>query len=237
MTVFILLVVLFILVPLGIITYILMVIFPKKEFFFVVIFARALLVLTLAPIKIKGNLPKDLLCGIVFNHSSSFWDYAACVAIMGYKKKWKVVVGTNLHKYPIFRHFLKRIGIGVDRNDFNSKAEAAQKMKDALSDGYSIAIFPEGTRMRSYQWDKVLLPFKNSIFTLADELKIPIVPIVFSFPLLYSSADKILPFSPRVIDATICEPIKDEENRVALRDKTHRVMKEILLQKRELLNL
>jgi 1-acyl-sn-glycerol-3-phosphate acyltransferase len=81
--------------------------------------------------------------------------------------------------------------------------------------------------MRSYQFDQILLPFKNGAFNIASELKLPIVPSVLLRPILYSKPDKPFPFSPRVITINYCEPIL-EENRILLRNKTHEIMKDII---------
>lgn len=229
MTGFIILVCIPLLAVYGIITYILLLIFPKKIFFLIVVFARVFILMMFVRVKKIGVLLQDLICLVAFNHES-FLDYALAVYAMGYKKKWVVVYGTNLHKYPIFRLFLKRVGIGVDRKDLNSKIEASVQIKKALANGYSVAIFPEGTRMRSHQMEKVLLKFQNGTFSAAYETGKPIVPIVFSKPILFSCPDKPLPFSPRVITAIIGDPIfVGEKTRIELRDETHEIMKNMLL--------
>ena len=229
MTIFIILVCIPILVVYGIITFVLLLVFPSISYFLVVIFARVFLFMMFVFVKKRGVLSQDLLCLVAFNHQS-FIDYALAVSAMGYKKKWVVVYGTNLHKYPIFKLFLKRIGIGVDRKDLNSKIEASAQIKKALANGYSVAIFPEGTRMRSYQMEKVLLKFQNGIFSAAFETGVPIVPIVLNKTLLYSRPDKPLPLSPRVITVVYSKPIPvGEKTRTELRDETHETMKNILL--------
>jgi 1-acyl-sn-glycerol-3-phosphate acyltransferase len=149
---------------------------------------------------------------------------------MGYKRKWTVVYGNNLHKYPIFRFFLKRVGIPVDRKSQSSKTEVVELMKNALRNGFSLAIFPEGTRMRSFQVDEILLPFKNGAFSVALDLDIPIVPVVFLKPILYSKPDKPFPFSPRIINIKYFDLVKGEENSILFNKRIHKKMKDFLIE-------
>ncbi len=179
--------------------------------------------------KVRGTFPSGGPYIFSFNHSS-YIDYFLFVIAMGCKRKWYIVYGKNLHKYPIFKFFLKKIGIGVDRNNPTSKVEASEKIRIALEKGYSIGIAPEGTRMRSYQMDEILLPFKNGAFSNAVESGVSIIPVVFIKPILFSSPDKPLPFSPRVITIKYGNPITViGKNRSELRDETHAIMKKMLL--------
>ena len=218
-----------ILLFLGLITSVLLIIFPKKSHLSIFAFCAATSVLFGIWIKYKGPFPKKGEYIFLFNHSS-FIDYFLSVLAMGYKRKWVIVYGKNLEKYPIFKFFLRRIGIGVDRSSQKSKVEASDKIRKALNDGFSLALFPEGTRMRSYQMAEILLPFKNGAFSNAIELGKDIIPTIFSRPILYSRPDKPIPFSPRVITITYGNPISVEgKSRVELRDETHFIMKKMLL--------
>ncbi len=218
-----------ILIFLGIITSIFIVIFPKKIRTLLYVFCSILSLLFGVWPKRKGNPPKDGTFIFLFNHSS-FIDYFLAVIAMGYKRKWVIVYGKNLHKYPIFKFFLKKIGIGVDRKNTTSKIEASEQIREALNSGFSVASFPEGTRMRSYQMDEILLPLKNGVFATAVELGISIIPITFIKPILYSRPDKPFPFSPRIITITYGNVITVEnKNRLELRNETHETMKNMLL--------
>jgi 1-acyl-sn-glycerol-3-phosphate acyltransferase len=210
----------------GVITYLLMVFIPKDRLLFLSLFAKISLPLFGVFVKKNGSLPKEGSYIVVMNHSS-FIDYLLVLIVMGYKNKWTIVYGKNLHKYPIFKYFLRKVGIPVNRDSKTSRSEASEIMCKALLDGFSLAIFPEGTRMRSYQFDQLLLPFKNGAFNIASELKIPIIPVVLLRPILYSKPDKPLLFSPRVITINYCEPIVGE-NTILLRNKTHEIMKDII---------
>lgn len=87
---------------------------------------------------------------------------------------------------------------------------------DTLNDGLrtikekkrALWIFPEGTR--SYSTDLKLLPFKKGAFHLAQQGKIPIVPIIVSnTSTLMNSKNKV--FNRGVITVKVMDPISTEE--------------------------
>lgn len=212
---------------LGILTFIIIVLFPSKTRLFLYVFSNIFILMFGILIKNKGTFPLGGPYIFIANHSS-FIDYILIVIVMGYKRKWTVVYGNNLNKYPIFKFFLKKVGISVDRKNTLSKLEATELMKKVLIEGFSLAIFPEGTRMRSFQINEILLPFKNGAFSVSIDLKIPIAPVVFLRPILYSKPDKPFPFSPRKITIKYFDLIKGEENRIILKDKAFKIMKDYL---------
>jgi putative phosphoserine phosphatase/1-acylglycerol-3-phosphate O-acyltransferase len=63
----------------------------------------------------------------------------------------------------------------IDRADSAKAIEAMKPAVDALREGRSIAIAPEGTRSRTTKLGK----FKKGAFHLAMQAGVPIVPIVF----------------------------------------------------------
>lgn len=207
--------ILFISVPILIVfgTFIAIIIFIFPRTKYVMCFVGATVILFLLGVRIthKGKRPAGQIC--LFANHSSFIDYFLIVHAMGYKP-YKVVYGTNLHKYPILRFFMKRIGVGVNRKSFRSKGNALKMTTDALQKGFSIGVFPEGTRRRSFQHDK-LLPFKSGIFGASLEHHVSIVPAVFDLPMNYSKPDKPFPFTPITINVIYGDVIdvsgKDEK--------------------------
>lgn len=84
-----------------------------------------------------------------------------------------------------------------------------------LKDGYSMMIFPEGTR----SLDGKLLPFKKGSLKLAIKAKVPIVPVTIDAA--FTSFEKNKKFKPSTVNVTFCKPIetekltKDEEKTLA----------------------
>jgi 1-acyl-sn-glycerol-3-phosphate acyltransferase len=107
----------------------------------------------------------------VSNHVSWFEIFALATVLPHYR----FVAKKELAAIPVFGRAVKEVaGIFIDRGNrkaaFQSYAEAADQMKA----GVSVAVFPEGTRGRSYE----LRPFKKGPFVLAIAAQAPVVPVV-----------------------------------------------------------
>jgi 1-acyl-sn-glycerol-3-phosphate acyltransferase len=107
----------------------------------------------------------------VSNHVSWFEIFALATALPHYR----FVAKKELAAIPVFGRAVKEVAaIFIDRSNrkaaFQSYAEAAEQMKA----GISVAVFPEGTRGRSYE----LRPFKKGPFVLAIAAQVPVVPVV-----------------------------------------------------------
>lgn len=82
-----------------------------------------------------------------------------------------------LFKIPLLGWSMSLAGfVSVERGNSHSGREAVGKLEQRLREGWSVSIFPEGTRSRSGE----LLPFKKSGFLLGLRTGIPIVPIGIS---------------------------------------------------------
>ncbi len=124
-------------------------------------------------VKFRGeqNIAKGETYVVVANHQSTvdifslhrlFWHF-----------KW--VAKEAMFKMPLigWNMRLNRY-IPIRRGDRNSVVEMFARCREALGQGSSVIIFPEGTRSE----DGNLLPFKPGAFELAREAGMPILPIV-----------------------------------------------------------
>jgi 1-acyl-sn-glycerol-3-phosphate acyltransferases len=107
----------------------------------------------------------------VSNHVSWFEIFALATVLPHYR----FVAKKELSSIPVFGRAVKEVaGIFIDRGNrkaaFQSYAEAAEQIKT----GVSVAVFPEGTRGRSYE----LRSFKKGPFVLAIAAQVPVVPVV-----------------------------------------------------------
>ena len=73
---------------------------------------------------------------------------------------------------PFFGFIITRLFILVNRKDADSRKNSFQKMKDEMDKGYSIFIYPEGTRNRTKE---PLKDFYDGAFKLAIEMQKPLV--------------------------------------------------------------
>ena len=107
----------------------------------------------------------------VSNHVSWFEIFALATVL----PRCRFVAKKELERLPVFGRAAKQVaGIFIDRQNrkaaFSAYDEAAQQIRAGLN----VAVFPEGTRGRTYE----LRPFKKGPFVLAIAAQAPVVPVV-----------------------------------------------------------
>ena len=95
--------------------------------------------------------------------------------------------------YPIIRTYFKNLNIPVFRFDRKKVGVSFQLALEAIEEGWSLVIFPEGT-IPEVNIPK-MMPFKNGAFKIAKEANVPIVPITFTTNHLLFS-DPTMVFGP-----------------------------------------
>lgn len=137
------------------------------------------------------------------NHQGNA-DILGLVVSLPVRFRW--VVKRELIRIPIFGWALAGTGaIAIDRSNRETAIASLNAAKDKLSNGWSLLIYPEGTRTP----DGNLLPFKKGPFMIAVQTGLPILPVTSN------GAFKILPkktivFRPGRGTITIGKPIKTE---------------------------
>ncbi len=123
---------------------------------------------------------------------------------------------------PLLGRAMRTIGIiEIDRaSGISSRQAIVEGVKIAADRGYSLIVFPEGTR--STQGD--LLPFKKGAFRIAIDTGLPVVPVIISgTELINRPGSKI--FRPGTARVVICDPIETSgmTNKDNLNDLVRRV--------------
>lgn len=137
------------------------------------------------------------------NHQSNV-DILGLLKMLPFRYRW--VLKKELLKIPLFGWSLARSGaISLDRSNPRQAVEQLRAATGKLSNGWSVLIYPEGTRTR----DGNLGPFKKGAFMMAVQTGIPILPVTSN------GAFKIMPkkslhFRPGHIAVTIGDPIMTE---------------------------
>ncbi len=162
------------------------------------------LVTTMAGIKlvVKGeeNLWADRPAVFLFNHQSSA-DLFITAKLL--RKDARGVAKKELKNMPIIGQMMQAAGvIFLDRSNKEKAIEAMQPAVDALKNGTSIIIAPEGTRSYDYNLGK----FKKGAFHLAMQSGVPIVPIIIK------NAHDAMPrgtnvFRPTAVEVIVLPPI------------------------------
>ena len=150
----------------------------------------------------EEKLPKHGPVVFIANHQS----YADILTFLYCIKNHQVafIAKDALEKIPIFGKWINRIrGIFMHREDARSSLMTIKQGVQYLNDGFSLIIFPEGTRSHSSQ----MAEFKAGSFKLATKAKVPIVPVTLDGGYhMYEETGAVLP--GQTITFTVHDPIE-----------------------------
>lgn len=135
--------------------------------------AKFIMKLSGARITVIGeeNLPKDQTVLFVANHQSNF-DIPLLMSSINMPKGF--IAKKELEKWPMISTWMRYINcIFMDRSNLRKSAEAIVEGTKLLKSGYSMVIFPEGTRSKGGPVGE----FKSGSFKLATKSKRQIVPV------------------------------------------------------------
>ncbi len=102
------------------------------------------------------------------------------IVTMGLNDHNTIFVGKNdMEHIPLFGFMYRRLHITVDRNKLKSRYSTMVRTLQALDEGKSLVIFPEGGIVT--EGDPVMATFKNGAFRASIEKQIPIVPVTIPY--------------------------------------------------------
>lgn len=135
----------------------------------------------------------------VSNHQSYF-DIPVFFASVN--KQFGFVAKSDLYKIPVFSKWIEVIqSVEIDRGDARQSLKAIEEGILLLEKGYSLVIFPEGTRSRSSKMQE----FKKGSLRLATKPGIPIVPVTISGT--YKLFEEKMRIEPGAVSFTVHDPI------------------------------
>ena len=108
----------------------------------------------------------------VSNHQS-YWDIPVFfAAVRG--KAFGFVAKDTLQRIPVFGAWIRDVrSVFIQRDDARASLRAIEEGVSLLRQGYSLVIFPEGTRSRSASMSE----FKRGSLRLATKAGVPVVPV------------------------------------------------------------
>jgi 1-acyl-sn-glycerol-3-phosphate acyltransferase len=134
--------------------------------------AKYVLKVTKTNMEVRGveNIPKEN-CVFVANHQAIFDGFALLAYI---DKPFGFIAKKEIRKIPLVNGWLKSIGsIYIDRKSPRQSIKTIGEAVDKIKGGYSIMIFPEGTRSLKSKMNS----FKKGSMRLAIKSEVAIVPI------------------------------------------------------------
>jgi len=134
--------------------------------------AKYVLKVTKTNMEVSGieNIPKEN-CVFIANHQAIFDGFALLAYI---DKPFGFIAKKEIQKIPLVNSWIKSIGsIYLNRESPRESIKTIQEGVEKINEGYSIMIFPEGTRSLKSKMN----PFKKGSMKLAIKSKALIVPI------------------------------------------------------------
>src|SRR4051812_36260244 len=111
------------------------------------------------------------------NHTSNVEPPILYSVLRGLFPRLRILYKAELRKLPILVRAFDLAGfVPLERGNREQSLPAIERAADALRDGNSFLIFPEGTRSRTGD----LLPFKKGGFIMALTAQAPIVPVAIT---------------------------------------------------------
>ncbi|MBF0117716.1 MAG: 1-acyl-sn-glycerol-3-phosphate acyltransferase [Desulfobacterales bacterium] len=184
---------------------------------------RSILWITNIKVNVSGlsNIDPNKSYIYMPNHQS-FFDIPVLFGHLRVQFRW--LAKAELFKIPVFGTAMKGAGyISIDRSNKKSAKESIDKAANAIEDGVSIIIFPEGTRSK----DDSIQTFKKGGFILAIDKGVPIVPVIIKGTREILARDKFIIKSGNV-SFKILPPIDTSGYSLANKDelvnKVHDIM-------------
>ena len=120
------------------------------------------------------NIPEGPVV-FVSNHQGNFDIPIFFTAIPTHQHAF--VAKDSLERIPIFGGWIRDIrSVFINRDDARASLKAIQEGVDLLKKGFSLVIFPEGTRAKSCE----MADFKKGSLRLATKAGVPVVPVTLN---------------------------------------------------------
>jgi 1-acyl-sn-glycerol-3-phosphate acyltransferase len=185
------------------------------------IFTPAFLTLVGIRLKVEGREKLDPRQSyvIVGNHSSAL-DFI--VHAHAFPSVFRFLAKQELQKIPVFGWVVKKMCLTVDRSSAMSRARSVVALKQNLADGWSIFIYPEGSRNKT---EDLLGPFYDGAFRIAIQTKAPLAVATIANMSKISWGYNLQPGTVRIVwDSPIPTDEMTADDISALKERAEKMM-------------
>jgi 1-acyl-sn-glycerol-3-phosphate acyltransferase len=158
--------------------------------------------ISLCPVKVTGreNLTGRQSYVFVANHQGAY-DIFLLYGYLNTPIKW--IMKKSLLEIPLVGKACKKAGfIFVDNSSPVAAAKTIREAEQRLTNGASVAIFPEGSRTKTGELGK----FKKGAYQMAIDMQLPVVPITINGSYRVMSRNTFF-LTPHRMEIIIHEPI------------------------------
>jgi 1-acyl-sn-glycerol-3-phosphate acyltransferase len=183
------------------------------DFFFFFVFTRR---------KFKGyeNFKKGETYIVVCNHRSLLDPPLSCPGI---PHPNKTIAKIEMVKVPLFGVVYRLGSVLVDRKSETSRKQSYVRMKEVLSMGLHMSIYPEGTRNKT---NEPLQRFHDGAFRLAVDTGRPVIPAVLFNTDIVMPANKTFYFWPHKVEMHFLPEVSPMGKTIQeLKDEVFEIMK------------
>lgn len=183
-----------------------------------------------SPMKVKGK--EHFISGqnyiVVCNHNSFIDVPVSYPSIPGGNK---TIAKIEMSRIPLFGLLYKTGSVLVDRKSDQSRKESYTKMKEVLSMGLHMCIYPEGTRNKSNQ---PLKEFHSGAFRLSVDTGKEIIPALIFNSRKVLPANKTFYAMPHALEIHFLPAVQlqDNESVEQLKERVYGIMRDYYVQKR-----
>lgn len=167
------------------------------------------------------NLPEKGPVVFVGNHQGYADIIAYCAAFT--KFQFGFVAKDELAKIPLYGEWIRRIrSVFIERDDARASLKAINDGIKLIEQGYSLVIFPEGTRSKGPEPGE----FKKGSLKLATKPGVPIIPV--SLDGSYKFFEETSKITPAKVNIIVHPPIEtkglDRKEEKALNEKVEKII-------------
>lgn len=166
--------------------------------------ASSLMKLAGCKVEITGreNIPKDRAVLFTPNHQGM---YDVPIMLTSLDKPNGLVAKKEAAHYPMLSTWMKYLHcVFIDRENPREGLKALNETAENIQNGYSMVIFPEGTRSKSDE----LGEFKGGAFKIAQKCQCPIIPVCIDGSYKIMEANGGLKMRPGTVRVKILPPIE-----------------------------